>query len=121
MYSIVQAYFQWKHYILGKEMIIQTDDKPLYFIHTHGKLQNDHHKKWSTYLQQFHINIKYMTGISNCVVDCVIQPHVVSITTVLHSYGHEASEWPQLYQEYPNVTTTYQLVGAGATTTYFHI
>jgi hypothetical protein len=22
MYSIVQAYWQWKHYILGKEMII---------------------------------------------------------------------------------------------------
>jgi hypothetical protein len=27
-----------------------------------GKLQNDHHQKWSTYLQQFHINIKYKKG-----------------------------------------------------------
>ena len=27
MYSIVQAYRQWKHYILGKEMVIQTQGK----------------------------------------------------------------------------------------------
>jgi hypothetical protein len=32
MYSIVQACHQWKHYILGKEMIIHTDNKPMNFI-----------------------------------------------------------------------------------------
>jgi hypothetical protein len=32
MYSIVQAYHQWKHYIMGKEMIIHIDHKPLQFI-----------------------------------------------------------------------------------------
>jgi hypothetical protein len=32
MYSIVQAYRQWKHYILGKEMIIHTEHKPMLFI-----------------------------------------------------------------------------------------
>jgi hypothetical protein len=29
IYSIVQAFRQWKDYILGKEMIIHTDHKPL--------------------------------------------------------------------------------------------
>jgi hypothetical protein len=29
MYSIVQACFQWRHYILGKETVIHTDHKPL--------------------------------------------------------------------------------------------
>jgi hypothetical protein len=29
MYSMVQACRQWKHYILGKEKIIHTDNKPL--------------------------------------------------------------------------------------------
>jgi hypothetical protein len=65
MYSIVQAYRQWRHYILGKETIIHTDHKPLQFMQTQGKLQNDHHQKWSTYLQQFHLNIKYKTGSTN--------------------------------------------------------
>jgi hypothetical protein len=50
MYSIVQACHQWKHYILGKETIIHIDHKPLQFKQTHGKLQNHHHQKWSTYL-----------------------------------------------------------------------
>jgi hypothetical protein len=43
MYSIVQSRFQWKNYILGKETIIHTDQKPLQFIQTQGKLQNDCH------------------------------------------------------------------------------
>jgi hypothetical protein len=61
MYSIVQACRQWRHYILGKETVIHTDHKPLQFMQTQGKLQNDRHQKWSTYLQQFHLNIKYKT------------------------------------------------------------
>eukprot|EP00253_Pinus_taeda_P036053 PITA_36053 len=32
MYSIVQACRQWKHYILGKEMVIHTDRRPLQSI-----------------------------------------------------------------------------------------
>jgi hypothetical protein len=121
MHSIVQACRQWKHYIMGKEMIIHTDHKPLQFIQTQGKLQNDRHQKWSTYLQQFHFKIKYKTGISNHVNDCLSWPPVVALTIVLHSYGHEASKWPQLYQQDPDFTTTYQLLGTGATVTDFHI
>ena len=43
MYSIVQTYRQWNHYILGNETIIHTDHRPLQFIQTQGKLQNDRH------------------------------------------------------------------------------
>jgi hypothetical protein len=50
IYSIVKACHQWRHYIIGKETIIHTDHKPLQFMKTQGKLQNDHHQKWSTYL-----------------------------------------------------------------------
>jgi hypothetical protein len=46
---------------------------------------------------------------------------MASLTTVLHSCGHEASEWPQLYQQDSDFTTTYQLLGTGATVTDFHI
>jgi hypothetical protein len=40
---------------------------------------------------------------------------------VLHSYGNEASEWPQLYQGDHDFVTTYQLLGMGANVTDFHI
>jgi hypothetical protein len=114
MYSIIQACRKWKHYILGKETIIHTNHKPLQFIQTHGNMQNDRHQKWSTYLQQFHLNIKYKTRISNHVVNCLSRPLVASLATMFHSCGHEASKWPQLYQQYPDF-------GIGMTVTNFHI
>jgi hypothetical protein len=121
MYSFIQACHQWKHYILGKGTIIHTDHKPLQFIQTQGKLQNDLHQKWSTYPQHFHLNIKYKTRISNRVADCLIRPPMVVLTTVLHSCGHEASECPQLYQQDLDFATTYQLLGTSVIVIDFHI
>jgi hypothetical protein len=106
MYSIVQACRQWRHYILGKEIIIHTDHKPLQFMQTQGKLQTDHHQKWSTYLQQFQLNIKYKTGSTNRVVDCLSRPPVAALATMLDSCGHETSGWTTqslpLTREYPH-------------------
>jgi hypothetical protein len=121
MYSIVQDCHQWENYILGKETIIHTDHKPLQFIQTRGKLQNDCHQKLSTYLQSFHLNIKYKACISNHVVDCLSPPPVNALTIVFHSYGHEASKRPQLYQQDPDFATTSQLLCTCATVIDFHI
>jgi hypothetical protein len=121
MYSIVQACCQWRHYILGKETVIHTDHKPLQFMQTQGKLQNDHHQKWSTYLQQFHLNIKYKIGSTNHVVDCLSRLLVMTLTMVLDSWGHETSRWPQLYETNPDFTTTYQMLGANAVVDNFHL
>jgi hypothetical protein len=46
---------------------------------------------------------------------------VASPTTVLHYWWHEASEYPQLYQQDPDFSTTYQLLGTGMNVTDFHI
>jgi hypothetical protein len=46
---------------------------------------------------------------------------VAALTTVLHSYGHEASVWPQIYNQDLDFATTYQLLGTGVNVTYFHI
>ena len=43
MYSIVQACRQWRHYILAKETVIHIDHKPVQFMQTQGKLQNERH------------------------------------------------------------------------------
>jgi hypothetical protein len=46
---------------------------------------------------------------------------MAALTIVLHSCRHEASEWPQLYQQYLDFTTTYDLLGTGMNVTDFHI
>jgi hypothetical protein len=40
---------------------------------------------------------------------------------VIHYCGHDASEWPKLYQQDPEFATTYQLLGTYVIVTDFHI
>ena len=87
---------------MGKATIIHTDHKPLQFLQTQGKLQNDRHQRWSTYLQQFHLNIRHEKGSSNKVADCLSRPPIVGLTMVLDSCGHQSSKWEQLYGIDPN-------------------
>jgi hypothetical protein len=60
-------------------------------------------RKWSTYLQQFHLNIKYKKGSTNNVADCLSRPPIMALTTVLNSCGHETSDWPLLYKSEPRI------------------
>ena len=90
-------------------------------MQTQGKLQNDHHQKYSTKLQQFHINIKYKMHTTNRVDDYLSWPPVVSLVTVFHSSSHEASEWPQLYKSDHDFATTYQMLGTCDIVIEFHI
>jgi hypothetical protein len=90
-------------------------------MQTEEKLQNDCHQKWSTYLQQFHLNIKYKIGSTNRVTDFLSRPPVSTLTKVLDSYSHETSGWPQLYETDPDFTTTYQMFGAKAVIDNFHL
>ena len=121
MYSIVQAFRQWKHYIFMKETIIHTNHRPLQFIQTQGKLQNDRHQNWSTYLQQFHLNIRYKKGSTNNVADCLSRPPIVVLTTILNSCGHETSDWPLLYESNPEFSHTYKALLGGMQVPNFHL
>ncbi len=73
-YSLVQALKQWRHYILGKETILHTDHHPLIFINSQRKIQEQRHLKWASYIQQFHLVIKYKKGTSNKMVDLLSRP-----------------------------------------------
>jgi hypothetical protein len=119
MYSIMHVCRQRKNWIL--ETFIHTDQRPLQFMQTQGNLKNDCHKKWSTYLQKFHFNIKYKNDNTNHVADCVSRPPIVLLTTVLNSSGHETSGWPQLYNNESYFATTYQTLSAGKIVPDFHL
>jgi hypothetical protein len=106
---------------MGNDTIIHTDYRYLQFMHTQAKLHNDHHQKWSTYLQKLHLNIKYKKGNTNHVVDYLSRPPVVSLTTILNSYGHETSRWLQLYNSDSDIIVTYQTLSTGKLVLDFHL
>lgn len=83
-YSLVQALKQWRHYILGKETILHTDHHPLIFINSQRKIQEKRHLKWASYIQQFHLVIKYKKGTSNKMADLLSRPPCSGST---HSRG----------------------------------
>ena len=70
-------------------------------------------QKWSTYLQQFHLNIKYKKGSTNNVADCLSLPPMMAITTMLNSCGYDTFDWLLLYKSNPEFSHTYQTLLEG--------
>jgi hypothetical protein len=90
-------------------------------MQTQGKLQNDRHQKWCTYLQQFHLKIKYKKGSTNSIAHCLSRSPVATLTMVLDSCWHETSGWSQLYDNDLDFATNYQMLGVGTTISDFHL
>jgi hypothetical protein len=60
------------------------------------------------------------TWNTNHVTNCLSRPPVAALTTVLHSCGHEAFEWPQIYRQDPDFVTAYKLLCTDVNVTNFH-
>ncbi|VVA37284.1 PREDICTED: Retrovirus-related Pol poly from transposon, partial [Prunus dulcis] len=74
LYAMHQAVKHWRAYLLGKEVVVHSDHKPLQFLTTQSKLQQARHMKWMSYLQQFSIVIKYRKGATNKLADMLSRP-----------------------------------------------
>ena len=59
MYALVQVVKKWKYYLMGKETIIHIDHQPLKYLQTQSKLQQTRRYRWVSFLQKFHLVIKY--------------------------------------------------------------
>ena len=51
LYALVQSVKKWKHYLMGKETVINTDHQPLQYLHSQTKLQQSRHYIWMGFLQ----------------------------------------------------------------------
>jgi hypothetical protein len=99
-YSLVQALKQWRHYILGKETILHTNHHMLICINSHTKIHEQHHLKWPTCIQQFHLVIKYKKGTFNRMVDLLSRPPTQVLQLLaLRCVAYEA--WKPLYASDP--------------------
>jgi hypothetical protein len=78
LYTLVQSVKKWKHYLLGKEIIIHTDHHPLQYFQAQTKIQQCRHYRWIGFLQQFHFLIKYKKGTNKKVDDMIYRPPIVA-------------------------------------------
>ena len=91
MYALVQSVKKWKHYIMGKEIVIHTDHQPIQYLHSQTKLQQSRDYRWMGFLQLFHLVIGYKKGIHNKVADMLSKPIINASTILKHnSVLHES-------------------------------
>eukprot|EP00253_Pinus_taeda_P025527 PITA_25527 len=69
-YAIVQALKHWRHYLLGNEFVLFTDNSALQYIMQQHKL-NHKHTAWVEYLQNFTFVLKHISGQANKVADAL--------------------------------------------------
>lgn len=67
------------------------------------------------------MNIKYKKGDTNNVAECLIQPLVMVLITVLDPCGHDTSGWLHLYKSDLEFGTTYQILLEGKRFLDFHL
>lgn len=66
--AIVWAVRKFETYLFGKEFTLQTDHRPLTFLHT-AKLENKRLMRWSMLLQQYQFRIQAVKGEGNLGAD----------------------------------------------------
>jgi hypothetical protein len=65
---------------------MHTDHQPLQYLQSQTKLQQARLFKWMSFLQQFHLVIRYNKGIYNKVVDMLSRPIVSALVILKHNF-----------------------------------
>lgn len=68
--AIIESVKQWRHYLSHDRFMIETDHKPLTWLHS-LKDPSRRQVRWSVLLQEFDYDIKYKPGKSNVVSDAL--------------------------------------------------
>lgn len=71
-YAIVESIRKWRHYLLGREFTLITDQKSVSFMFSNkqtSKIKNDKIQRWRLELSEYKFNIIYRVGKENIPAD----------------------------------------------------
>ena len=94
LYVLVQALKHSRHYLLGKEFALHIDHHPLIFPNPKIKLQEQWYIKWTSYIEQFNLVIKYNKGNTNKIADMLNCPPLC-VLTILNIKVLFYEQWKQ--------------------------
>eukprot|EP00253_Pinus_taeda_P032598 PITA_32598 len=112
LYALVQSVKKWKHYLMGKEIVIHTDHQPLQYLHSQTKLQQSRHYRWMGFLQQFHLVIRYKKGIHNKVTD-MLSRSIINASTILKHNSVLRESYIEQYAQDIDVKDVYVTLSQG--------
>ena len=94
-YVVIQALEHWRHYLLGNEFVLFSDNFALQYVMQQHKL-NHKHAKWVEYLQSFNFILKHISGQANKVVDALSRKALLLQESTVQVLGFEHLQ--DLYQ-----------------------
>eukprot|EP00253_Pinus_taeda_P018052 PITA_18052 len=120
-YAIVHALKHWRHYLLGNEFVLFSDNSALQYIMQQHKL-NHKHATWVEYLQSFTFVLKHISGQSNKVADALSRRTLL----LQESTMHLGFTFEKLYRWSPSLwrpmrlakTRCYEMTASGWIITY---
>ena len=68
--AIVHALKMWKHYLMGSEVLIKTDQQAIKHLLNQSSIF-DRHIKWASFIQNFHSMIQYEPSRVNVVANAL--------------------------------------------------
>jgi hypothetical protein len=68
--AIVFGIHKFQRYLYGRKFILETDHQPLAYL-AQAKLTNGRLMRWSLFLQQYQVQLRYIRGNSNVGADCM--------------------------------------------------
>lgn len=83
--AIIEAVKQWRHYLSHARFLIETDHKPLTWLHS-LKDPSRRQVRWSILMQEFGYEIKHKPGKANVVPDALSR---------LHAIHDDTDDWDQ--------------------------
>lgn len=91
--AILEALKKWRHYLLGNELIIKTDQQSLKFI-TDQKITEGVQHKLMMKLLEFNFKIQYKKGVQNKVADALsrLLPSCMAISVATPVWAQELCE-----------------------------
>jgi hypothetical protein len=68
--AIVFGISKFQRYLYGRKFILETDHQPLAYL-AQAKLTNGRLMRWSLFLQQYQVQVRYIKGDQNVGADCL--------------------------------------------------
>ena len=77
----MHALIKFRQYLVGKKFVVKTDHNNLRYFLTQKDL-NERQQKWVSKIQAFEIDIEYLKGKNNLVVDALSRRPSISLMDV---------------------------------------
>ncbi|MCO5573974.1 hypothetical protein L7F22_027752 [Adiantum nelumboides] len=86
--AVIHALTQWRHYLLGADFTVFTDDQSLRYFLSQKQLSKKQ-MRWANILSQFYFQIVHVQGQKNVVADALSRKPLVQAISAIHHSSFE--------------------------------